>query len=126
MDILKIIFITIMFMLILIYIKNQYLNESFVNQMNKEPLQLTKRNINLGTNKSIQKECKNDFCYYDLNKIIERHNLNSPYGTFEAKNNVGHTLIITGGDVPLLINKALQIDIAMVKDKIHYRLVSLK
>jgi hypothetical protein len=184
MNIFNIIFFLILFIIILVYIKNQYLTEDFANQHHhvahhkhhtahnkhhsahheahnkhhsahheahakhnpahrehhpthghheaakkhtkSKSFQLTKRHIDLTLEKSVLKECKNGFCYYDLDEIMKRRKVDTPHGVFDAKDNKGQTFIVSGGDVPLLLNKGLQVDIKVVKDKVHYMVSPLK
>jgi len=57
---------------------------------------------------------------------MERRKVDTPHGVFYAKDNKGQTFIVSGGDIPLLLNKGLQVDIKVVKDKVHYTVTPLK
>ena len=154
MNIFNIIFFLVLFILILVYIKNIHLNEDFANQkynihhhvkkqhnkhhdkhhdkhQGKKDHELknphfSNRTIDLTKDSTIIKDCKNGFCYYDLDNIMKRHKADDPHGNFNAKHNKGEKFIVTGGGTPLLLNKGLQVVVKVINDKVHYIVSPLK
>ncbi len=127
MKLLDIIIYILIIIIIFVYIKNNCSNENFADNSDKNQIEppTVKRNINLSLNKSIKKECKNGFCYYDINKLLRKNNQQLS-GNFELNQDHGHSVSITGGPTPILFNKGIKFNVRATKDKVYYDINILK
>jgi hypothetical protein len=110
----------ILFLLIIIILIYVYFNkniDTFTNQINTNNLNTTLHKIDLSLDKTNKIDCKNNFCYYNLNKNYNQN--------FENKNNNSDTVIITGGKIPILLKNGLQININIINNKVEYSIIPL-
>ena len=137
--------ISLLIIIFLVYIKNQYLKENYENtpeledipeledtselentpeiEDTSEPINynMTVQDIKLSTKNNIIRTCnrENKMCYYELDKIMKANPLLNLSNNFNVENNRGYSLILSSDEDPILIQKGIQVDVTVIDNKVR-------
>ena len=137
--------ISLLIIIFLVYIKNQYLKENYENtpeledipeledtselentpeiEDTSEPINynMTVQDIKLSTKNNIIRTCnrENKMCYYELDKIMKANPLLNLSNNFNVENNRGYSLILSSDEDPILIQKGIQVDVTVIDNNVQ-------